>query len=145
PPEHHAQIWMDLSLNLKAIVAQQLVPTKDGKGRRAVIEVLINTPLMQDLIRKGEVHELKEVIKKSTNLGMQTFDQALYTEYKDGNITYDVAIAHADSPNDLRLMIKLNAETNPGLDGGTEEDSGFFLQDDSDFLQNEGSIDVKGM
>ncbi|MBQ0783484.1 MAG: PilT/PilU family type 4a pilus ATPase [Amphritea sp.] len=145
PPEHHAQIWMDLSLNLKAIIAQQLVPTKDGKGRRAVIEVLINTPLMQDLIRKGEVHELKEVIKKSTNLGMQTFDQALYTEYKDGNITYDVAIAHADSPNDLRLMIKLNAETNPGLDGGTEEDSGFFLQDDSDFLQNEGSIDVKGM
>ncbi|WP_299197395.1 PilT/PilU family type 4a pilus ATPase [uncultured Amphritea sp.] len=144
PPEHHAQIWMDLSLNLKAIIAQQLLPTKDGKGRRAVIEVLINTPLMQDLIRKGEVHELKEVIKKSTNLGMQTFDQALYNEYKEGTITYDVAIAHADSPNDLRLMIKLNSDTNPDLDGGTD-DSGFFLQDDDDFLHNAGQLDVKGM
>ncbi|MBN0988406.1 MULTISPECIES: PilT/PilU family type 4a pilus ATPase [Amphritea] len=144
PPEHHAQIWMDLSLNLKAIVAQQLLPTKDGKGRRAVVEVLINTPLMQDLIRKGEVHELKEVIKKSTNLGMQTFDQALYNEYKEGTITYDVAIAHADSPNDLRLMIKLNSETNPDINDASD-DSGFFLQDDDDFLQNEGSLDVKGM
>mgnify|MGYP000447946056 FL=1 len=144
PPEHHAQIWMDLSLNLKAIVAQQLLPTKDGKGRRAVIEVLINTPLMQDLIRKGEVHELKEVIKKSTNLGMQTFDQALYNEYKDGTITYDVAIAHADSPNDLRLMIKLNSETNPDIEGGTE-DSSFFLQDEDDFLQNDGPLNDKGM
>ncbi|MBR9867635.1 MAG: PilT/PilU family type 4a pilus ATPase [Oceanospirillales bacterium] len=144
PPEHHAQIWMDLSLNLKAIVAQQLLPTKDGKGRRAVIEVLINTPLMQDLIRKGEVHELKEVIKKSTNLGMQTFDQALYNEYKDGTITYEAAIAHADSPNDLRLMIKLNAETNPDIEGGTD-DSSFFLQDEDDFLQNDGPLDVKGM
>lgn len=144
PPEHHAQIWMDLSLNLKAIVAQQLLPTKDGKGRRAVIEVLINTPLMQDLIRKGEVHELKEVIKKSTNLGMQTFDQALYNEYKDGTITYDVAIAHADSPNDLRLMIKLNADTNPDIEGGTD-DSSFFLQDEDDFLQNDGPLNVKGM
>ncbi|WP_432471676.1 PilT/PilU family type 4a pilus ATPase [Amphritea sp. HPY] len=144
PPEHHAQIWMDLSLNLKAIVAQQLLPTKDGKGRRAVVEVLINTPLMQDLIRKGEVHELKEVIKKSTNLGMQTFDQALYSEYKDGTINYDVALAHADSPNDLRLMIKLNSDTNPDIDNGGD-DSAFFLQDDDDFLSNEGSLDVKGM
>lgn len=144
PPAHHAQIWMDLSLNLKAIVAQQLLPTKDGKGRRAVVEVLINTPLMQDLIRKGEVHELKEVIKKSTNLGMQTFDQALYNEYKDGTINYDVALAHADSANDLRLMIKLNSDTNPDIDAGSD-DSALFLQDDDDFLTNEGSLDVKGM
>lgn len=144
PPEHHAQIWMDLSLNLKAIVAQQLLPTKDGKGRRAVVEVLINTPLMQDLIRKGEVHELKEVIKKSTNLGMQTFDQALYNEYNAGTINYDVALAHADSANDLRLMIKLNADTNPEIEGGVD-DTSFFLQDDEDFLHNEGELDVKGM
>lgn len=144
PPEHHSQIWMDLSLNLKAIVAQQLLPTKDGKGRRAVIEVMINTPLMQDLIRKGEVHELKEVIKKSTNLGMQTFDQALYNEYKEGTVNYDVALAHADSPNDLRLMIKLNSETNPDIEGGGD-DSAFFLQDDEDYLQNDGELDIKGM
>jgi len=144
PPEHHSQIWMDLSLNLKAIVAQQLLPTKDGKGRRAVVEVLINTPLMQDLIRKGEIHELKEVIKKSTNLGMQTFDQALYNEYKDGTINYDVALAHADSPNDLRLMIKLNSETNPDIEGGGD-DSAFFLQDDEDYLQNDGDLDIKSM
>ena len=78
PPDRHNQVWMDLSLNLKAIVAQQLVPTPDGKGRRAVIEVLINTPLAADLIRKGEVHELKGLMKRSTELGMQTFDQALY-------------------------------------------------------------------
>ena len=142
PPEHHAQIWMDLSLNLKAIVAQQLLPTKDGKGRRAVVEVLINTPLMQDLIRKGEVHELKEVIKKSNNLGMQTFDQALYNEYKNGTVNYDVALAHADSPNDLRLMIKLHADTNPNLEG---DDATFTIQDDDDFLHNEGTVQVKGM
>ncbi|MEH6578289.1 MAG: PilT/PilU family type 4a pilus ATPase [Amphritea sp.] len=144
PPEHHAQIWMDLSLNLKAIVAQQLLPTKDGKGRRAVVEILINTPLMQDLIRKGEVHELKEVIKKSTNLGMQTFDQALYNEYKSGTINYDVALLHADSPNDLRLMIKLNAETNPDIEGGNGE-AAFLLQDDEDFLHNEGEVKIDGM
>jgi len=75
---------------------------------------------------------------------MQTFDQALYNEYKEGTITYDVAIAHADSPNDLRLMIKLNADTNPDIDGGSD-DSGFFLQDEDDFLQNDGPLDIKGM
>lgn len=144
PPEHHDQLWMDLSLNLKAIIAQQLLPTKDGKGRRAAIEVLINTPLIQDLIRKGEVHEIKEVVKKSTNLGMQTFDQALFTLYKDGEITYDVALAHADSPNDLRLMIKLNADTNPEL--AVEEDSqAFHLQEEEDYLHNEGDANIKGM
>ena len=143
PAEHHDQLWMDLSLNLKAIIAQQLLPTKDGKGRRAAIEVLINTPLIQDLIRKGEVHEIKEIVKKSTNLGMQTFDQALFALYKDGEITYDVALAHADSPNDLRLMIKLNADTNPGL---TADDSqAFHLQEEEDYLHNEGEANVRGM
>ncbi len=112
PPEQHNQVWMDLSLNLKAILAQQLVPTPDGKGRRAAIEVLLNTPLAADLIRKGEVHKLKELMKRSTEIGMQTFDQALYELYSQGEITYEDALAHADSANDLRLLIKLGAESN---------------------------------
>ncbi len=111
PADRQQQVWMDLSLNLKAIVAQQLIPTPDGKGRRAVIEVLINTPLAADLIRKGEVHELKGLMKRSTDLGMQTFDQALYNLYVQGEITYEDALLHADSSNDLRLMIKLGSET----------------------------------
>ncbi|HJE68139.1 PilT/PilU family type 4a pilus ATPase [Pseudomonas oryzihabitans] len=111
PADRHSQTWMDLSLNLKGIVAQQLVPTIDGQSRRAVIEVLLNTPLVADLIRKGEVHELKALMKKSGELGMQTFDQSLYGLYRDGEITYEAALAHADSANDLRLMIKLGSET----------------------------------
>ena len=111
PADRHSQTWMDLSLNLKGIVAQQLVPTIDGQGRRAVIEVLLNTPLVADLIRKGEVHELKALMKKSGELGMQTFDQSLYSLYRDGEISYEAALAHADSANDLRLMIKLGSET----------------------------------
>jgi twitching motility protein PilU len=114
PADRHSQLWMDLSLNLKAIIAQQLVPTPDGQGRRAVIEVLINTPLASDMIRKAEVHGLKELMKKSTELGMQTFDQALYTLYDAGEITYEDALLHADAPNDLRLMIKLAAENTGG-------------------------------
>lgn len=104
---------MDLSLNLKAIIAQQLIPTPDGNGRRAALEILINTPLAQDLIRKGEVADLKDLMKRSTELGMQTFDQALYELYDAGEITYEDALLHADSPNDLRLMIKLASESNP--------------------------------
>ncbi|HSG02814.1 MAG TPA: PilT/PilU family type 4a pilus ATPase [Marinobacterium sp.] len=143
PAENHDQVWMDLSLNLKAIIAQQLLPTVDGKGRRAAIEVLINTPLIQDLVRKGAVHEIKDVIKKSTNLGMQTFDQALFTLYRDGIITYEVALAHADSANDLRLMIKLNADTNEQLD--SDDVPSFTLQEEDDNMNIKGSVDVKGM
>jgi twitching motility protein PilU len=113
PSERHPQLWMDLSLNLKAMVAQQLIPTPDGKGRRACVEVLINTPLASDLIRKGEVHLLKELMTRSTEQGMQTFDQHLYEMYSQGEITYEDAIAHADSANDLRLMIKLGADADP--------------------------------
>lgn len=111
--DRHNQLYMDLSLNLKGLVAQQLIPTPDGKSRRACIEVLINTPLVSDYIRKGEIHEIKNVMKRSRELGMQTFDQALYDLYLNGEITYDDAIKHADAPNDLRLMIKLgkNADT----------------------------------
>ncbi len=137
-PEHHSQLWMDLSLNLKAIVAQQLLPTRDGKGRVAAIEVLINPPLASDLIRKGNVHELKELMKKSTNMGMQTFDQALYKLFEEGKVTYEDALNHADSANDLRLMIKLSAETNPALKDqiNAKDDDGdmFFLQDDDDLM-----------
>ncbi|MDB6063435.1 MAG: type pili twitching motility protein PilT [Verrucomicrobiaceae bacterium] len=113
PVERHAQLWMDLSLNLRAMVAQQLIPTPDGKGRRACVEVLINTPLAADLIRKGEVHTLKELMSKSNEQGMQTFDQHLYEMYSQGEITYEDAIAHADSANDLRLMIKLGTDSDP--------------------------------
>lgn len=111
PSDRHNQVWMDLSLNLKAIVAQQLVPTVDGKGRRVAIEVLLNTPLAADLIRKGEIHELKALMKRSGEVGMQTFDESLFQLYNDGEITYDAALQHADSANDLRLMIKLESET----------------------------------
>ena len=131
PPEHHNQTWMDLSLNLRAIIAQQLVPTPDGKGRRAVIEVLINSPLAQDLIRKGEVHKLKELMTKSNETGMQTFDQALYKAYVAGEITYDDALAHADSANDLRLMIKLGADSDPS--GQAAIADSLSLTDDEDY------------
>ncbi|MCK9505224.1 MAG: PilT/PilU family type 4a pilus ATPase [Porticoccaceae bacterium] len=107
PADMHSQLWMDLSLNLRGMIAQQLVPTADGRGRRAAIEILLNTPLVSDIIRKGEVHKLKELMTKSTEQGMQTFDQALYQLYRTGEITYEDAIAHADSKNDLRLLIKL--------------------------------------
>ena len=120
PVDRHNQVWMDLSLNLRGMVAQQLVPTIDGKGRRAAIEILINTPLVSDLIRKGEVQSLKEVMAKSTELGMQTFDQALFKLYQEGQITYESAIASADSANDLRLLIKLS--------GGVEPPSGDRIQ-----------------
>ncbi len=111
PADQHQQIWNDLSLNLKAIVAQQLVKTPDGKGRTAATEILINTPLAADLIRKGDVHELKGLMARSNEVGMHTFDQSLYELYNNGEITYEDAIAHADSANDLRLMIKLGSET----------------------------------
>ncbi len=127
-PETHSQVWMDLSLNLKAIVAQQLVPTPDGKGRRAVVEVLLNTPLAADLIRKGEVHKLKELMNRSTEQGMQTFDRALYDLYSQGEITYADALSHADSANDLRLMIKMGADADP--EQMMKDNSGLTLDDE---------------
>jgi twitching motility protein PilU len=131
PPERQRQLWMDLSLNLKSIIAQQLVPTPDGQGRKAVIEVLINSPLMSDHIRKGDVHLIKELMKKSTELGMCTFDQALFNLYSEGEITYEDALSHADSPNDLRLMIKLDQETDAKHLG--EEASNFSIQKDNQY------------
>jgi twitching motility protein PilU len=108
PPEMHNQVWMDLSLNLKAMVAQQLLPHKDGKGRTPVVEVLLNSPLIAEYIRKGEVHLIKELMAKSTELGMQTLDQALVKAYKDGLIDKEEALRFADSANDVRLKIKMH-------------------------------------
>ncbi|MCG6117307.1 MAG: PilT/PilU family type 4a pilus ATPase [Aquimonas sp.] len=107
PEDRRNQLLMDLSLNLKGVVAQQLIPTPDGKGRRIALEVLLGTPLVQDYIRDGEVHKLKEVMKESTNLGMKTFDQALFELYQAGEISYEDALRHADSANEVRLKIKL--------------------------------------
>lgn len=107
PEDRRDQVFMDLSLNLRAVIAQQLVRRPDGKSRRPVVEILVNTPLAADLIRKGEVHKLKELMKRSTEHGMVTFDQALYKLYTDGEITYEDAILYADSANEVRLMIKL--------------------------------------
>ena len=122
PEERHLQLLMDLSLNLKALVSQRLVPKQDGKGRAAAVEILINTPLISDLIFKGEVTEIKEIMKKSRNLGMQTFDQALFDAYESNTISYEEALRNADSVNDLRLQIKLNSQRGKthDLSAGTE-------------------------
>jgi twitching motility protein PilU len=114
PAEMHSQVWMDLSLNLKSMVAQQLLPRKDGKGRAPVVEVLLNTPLVADYIRKGEVHLIKDLMSKSTELGMQTLDQSLVKAYKDGIISKEDALRYADSANDVRLQIKMLDKAAPG-------------------------------
>ncbi len=110
PEERRAQLLMDLSLNLKALISQRLIPLKEGKGRAAAIEIMLNSPLIADLIFKGEVHEIKEIMKKSRELGMQTFDQALFDLYEEGKISYEDALRNADSVNDLRLNIKLHSK-----------------------------------
>ena len=114
PAEQHGKLLFDLALNLRGIVAQQLIPTKDGHGRVAAIEILLNSPYIAELIKKGEVDSVKEVMQKSTEQGMQTFDQALFNLYQQGLINYADALHHADSPNDLRLMIKLRTNDQQG-------------------------------
>lgn len=109
PEERKNQLLMDLSSNMKAIISQRLVRTQDGSGRRAAIEILLNTPLIGDNILKGQLHELKEIMKKSRELGMQTFDQALFDLYNEGAISYEEALRNADSMNELRLQIKLKS------------------------------------
>jgi twitching motility protein PilU len=110
PSDQHEKLRFDLSLNMRAIVAQQLIPTPDGKGRVAAIEILLNSPLVTDLIQRNEIGGLKEAMKKGKEMGMQSFDMALYDLYKACKITLEHAIHHADSPNDLRLMIKLDSD-----------------------------------
>jgi twitching motility protein PilU len=99
---------MDLSMNMKAFLAQQLIPRADGNGRRVCVEILLGTPLVHDVIRKGDVHKLKEIMKQSAQQGMITFDQALFELFKAGEITQDDALHYADSANEVRLMIKLD-------------------------------------
>ncbi|NHH99795.1 PilT/PilU family type 4a pilus ATPase [Oceanimonas sp. MB9] len=107
PENKHRQLQFDLSFNLRGIVAQQLIPTRDGKQRRGAFEILLNTPMVADVIRQGDMHRLKDIMAKSREAGMQTFDQALFDLYSQQHIGYTEALAYADSPNDLRLMIKL--------------------------------------
>ena len=129
PEERRAQLLMDLSLNLKGIVSQRLIPKADAEGRVPAVEVMLNTPLMSDLIFKGQVHEIKELMAKSNELGMHTFDQALFDLYESGRITYEDALRNADSLNDLRLRIKLESKGSKkedlmsGLDKLTMEES----------------------
>ena len=130
PEERRNQLLLDLSLNLKAVVSQRLVATPSGDGRRAAIEILLNTPLMSELIKKGEVHEMKELINKSREQGMQTFDGAIFDLIKAGEITVEEGMKNADSVNDLRLRLKLS-------DGNSEEAvteglGGLELKDDDD-------------
>jgi twitching motility protein PilU len=122
PEERRQQLLMDLSLNLKGIVSQRLLPREEGKGRIAAVEIMLNTPLVSDMIFKGEVGELKELMKRSRELGMQTFDQALFDLYEGRHVSYEDALRNADSVNDLRLQIKLNSARarNADLSAGTE-------------------------
>mgnify|MGYP000867448750 CR=1 FL=1 len=122
PEERRAQLLMDLSLNLRALVSQRLIAKQDSKGRTAVVEIMINSPLISDLIFKGEVGEIKDVMRRSRELGMQTFDQALFDAFEDNLITYEDALRNADSANDLRLQIKLTSKRAKDRDlaAGTE-------------------------
>jgi twitching motility protein PilU len=122
PEERRAQLLMDLSLNLRGLVSQRLIAKENTKGRAAAIEIMLNTPLISDLIFKGDVTEIKEIMKKSRNLGMQTFDQSLFDLYESNVIAYEEALRYADSVNDLRLQIKLNSQRGRSMDlaAGTE-------------------------
>ena len=116
PEERRQQLLMDLSLNLKAVISQRLMKSRDGEGRVAAIEIMLNTPLIQDLVLKGEVHEIKEIMAKSNELGMKTFDQSLFDLYEADKITYEDALRNADSMNELRLRIKLEGKESKDKD-----------------------------
>lgn len=132
PEARHKQLLLDLSLNAKAFISQRLLPTPSGKGRRAAVEVLLNTPLMSDMIMKGEVHEIKGLMKKSKDQGMQTFDQALFELLNDNAITIEEAMRNADSVNDLRLRIKLEGNNSGGLGDDAFTDGMSLEADDSE-------------
>src|SRR4029077_13783617 len=110
PEERRHQLLMDLSLNIRALISQRLIPKRDGKGRIAAVEIMLNSPLISDLIFKGEVHEIKSIMAKSRELGMQTFDQHLFELYEGGLVSYEDALRNADSLNELRLSIKLQGK-----------------------------------
>ncbi len=136
PEERRNQLLLDLSLNLKAVISERLLATPSGDGRRAAVEILLNSPLMSELIKKGEIHEMKELVKKSTEQGMKTFDEAIYELIKAGEVTMEEGMRNADSVNDLRLRVKLGESSSAG--GAVEEDDGGGLQltdedDDDDY------------
>ena len=135
PEERRNQLLMDLSLNLKAVISQRLLKLIDGKGRAATIEVLLNSPLIADLILKGEVHGIKEIMSKSNEMGMKTFDQALFDLYEEDRISLEDALRNADSMNELRLRIKLEGKAAKGANP----------LDDADGLQLEESEEESGM
>ncbi|MBU0499568.1 MAG: PilT/PilU family type 4a pilus ATPase [Gammaproteobacteria bacterium] len=131
PKDRRDQLLLDLSLNLRAIVGQALILRTDGKGRVPAVEILINSPLVQDLVRKGEIHKLRDLMRRSGEEGMMTFDQSLFILYQNGLISYDDALTHADSANEVRLMIKLDKE-NSQLGGRLQDElpSRLLLDDD---------------
>lgn len=129
PEERRNQLLMDLSSNMKAIISQRLIRTEDGKGRRAAVEIMLNTPLVSDMILKGNFHELKEIMSKSRELGMQTFDQALFDLFDEGSINYEEALRNADSMNELRLQIKLKSKRRQ--ENGNADATSFHLAHDS--------------
>ena len=129
PEERRDQLLMDLSLNICALISQRLIPREGGIGRIAAMEIMLNTPLIQDLIFKGEVGQIKEIMSKSTRLGMQTFDQALFSLYEDGTISYEEAMRNADSKNELRLRIKLESKRDKEA---PDKEGGLSLMDDED-------------
>jgi len=135
PQARHKQLLLDMSLNMKALISQRLLPTPDGEGRRAAIEVMLNTPLMSDLIMKGEVHEIKELMKKSGDQGMQTFDHALFEMLQEGAITIEEAMRNADSVNDLRLKIKLSDGDTSMVDSVIADSMSLEETDDDDKQQ----------
>ena len=132
PEARHKQLLLDLSLNAKAFVSQRLLPTPSGKGRRAAVEVLLNTPLMSDLIMRGEVHEIKSLMAKSKDQGMQTFDQALFGLLQENAITIEEAMRNADSVNDLRLRIKLENGGSSAVDDMLTDTMSLQEEDDGE-------------
>ena len=136
PDTRQKQLLLDLSLNMKAVISQRLLPRPDGMGRRAAVEIMINTPLMSDLIQKGEITAIKELMKKSTELGMQTFDHALFDLLEEGAITIEEAMRNADSVNDLRLRVKLSDEEVNSVGGGIGDP--MSLEENTDNKKNMG-------
>ena len=130
PEERRQQLLMDLSLNTKAFIAQRLIPREGGIGRIAAMEIMLNTPLVQDLIFKGEVGQIKDIMAKSTRLGMQTFDQALFLLYEEGTVSYEEAMRNADSKNELRLRIKLESKRDSSI-ADQQSESLRIMEDDT--------------
>lgn len=133
PPERHDQVWLDLSLNLQAVVAQQLLPAADGNGRHVAVEVMLRSPLISDLIRKGDVSEIKNAMSRSRAQGMQTFDQALYELCRAGKVSEEVALVHADSANELRLMLRYSDGARKEASEAASAANRLALRDGDDF------------